>query len=201
MDKNTIIAILIILLLASIGAAVYFSQKGPVIISGQAGIEVCGILPLYTGQLGGSGGGPSSSFIAQDICHLVFAYEKNDTVICNKLKTPEFKSECYSSLAVKGGNANACDNAPADAQDRCYAQIAEKLGDPKVCEKIKIANDRDNCMSNYASRVGDSSLCKKIVNINQRDSCYMNTARNNPALCGEVSNPNMKQDCLRNLGR
>lgn len=200
MNKDSIIIILVILLLASTGTAIYFSQKGPIIIGGQAGVEVCGILPLYTGQLSGSGG-PQSSFIAQDICNMVFAYEKNDAAICNKVKTSEFKSECYSSLATKDGNANACDNAPADAQDRCYAQITEKLGDPKLCEKIKKANERDNCTANYASRVGDGTLCKKIININQRDSCYVNTARNNPSLCNEVYNSNMRQDCLRNSGR
>jgi len=199
-NKNIIIAVMAILLLASIGGAVYFAQKGPVIIGGQAGVEVCGILPLYTGQLGGSGGS-SSSFIAQDICYVVFAYEKESTELCNKIKTPDFKSECYSSLAMKSGNADICDSAPADAKDRCYSQIAEKMGDAGACEKIKLSNDRDNCIGNYASRIGDGALCKKIANVNQRDSCYMNTSRNNPALCNEVSNPNMRQECLRNLER
>lgn len=200
MNKNTTIIVLVILLLASIGAAAYFAQKGPVIIGGQAGVEVCGILPLYTGQLGGSSG-PSSSFIAQDICHMVFAYEKNDATICNKLKTPELKGECYSSLAMKGGGADVCDSAPADARDRCYSQTAEKLGDPKTCEKIKTAGERDNCLSNYASRVGDGTLCSKITNINTRDYCYINTSRNDPSLCNKISAPNIKQDCLRGPGR
>lgn len=200
MDKNTIIVILLALLLVSVGMAVYFVQKGPVIIGKQAGVEVCGILPLFTGQLGGSGG-PPSSFIAQDICHIVFAYEKSDAAICGKVKTPEFKSECYSSLALKSGSADVCDTAPADARDKCYSQIAEKLGDAKVCARIKAANERDNCISNYASRIGDGTLCKNITNVNQRDSCYMNTARNNPDFCNEVSHSNMRQDCLRNSGR
>ena len=52
MNKNSIIIFLIVLLAASIGSAIYFAQKGPVIVGGQAGVEVCGILPLFTGQLG-----------------------------------------------------------------------------------------------------------------------------------------------------
>ncbi|OGF63459.1 hypothetical protein A2926_00855 [Candidatus Giovannonibacteria bacterium RIFCSPLOWO2_01_FULL_44_40] len=200
-NRNIIITVLAIFLLASIGAAVYFAQKGPVIVGGQAGAEVCGILPIFTGQLdSGSSGGPGS-FIAQDICHMVFANEKNDAAICNKIKTPEFKGQCYSMLAVKSGTSDVCAGAPSDARDRCYSQVAERMGDPKACEQIKIANERDNCISNYASRVGDGSLCKKITNIGQKDSCYMNTARNNPSLCSEISNPNMRQDCLRNIGR
>lgn len=200
MNKNIIIIGLVILLLGSVGAAVYFAQKGPVILGQQAGVEVCGILPLFTGQIG-SGNTGIGTYIAQDICHTVFANEKNDATICNKIKTSEFKGECYSTLATKEGNANVCDGAPTEARDRCYSQIAEKLGDATACDKIKVTNDRENCISNFASRTGDGTLCKKLTSINTRDYCYSNTARNNPALCNEIQSPNVKQDCLRNLGR
>lgn len=200
MNQKTIIIILVVLLLTSIGAAIYFAQKGPVVLSKQAGMEVCGILPLFTGKLG-SGSDSSSSFIAQDICHMVFANEKNDATICNNIKTPEFKGECYSTVAMKEGNTNVCDSAPADARDKCYSQIAEKLGDAQACEKIKIANDRENCISNYASRTGDGTLCKKLANVNTRDYCYVSTSRNNPALCNEIQNITIKEDCLRGPGR
>src|SRR3989338_8753439 len=194
-NRNIIITVLAIFLLASVGAAVYFAQKGPVIIGGQAGVEVCGILPVFTGQLD-SGSNGQSSFIAQDICHMVFANEKNDSSICNKAKTPEFKGQCYSMLAVKSGNSSVCESAPSDAKDRCYSQVAERMGDIKACEQIKTANDRDNCIANFASRTGDGSLCKKITNINTRDYCYINASRNDLSLCNEISSPNVKQDCL-----
>lgn len=200
MDKNIIIVMLVVLLLGAAGAAIYFAQKGPVIIGGQAGVEVCGILPLFTGQLGSGSSGPGS-FIAQDICYTVFAHEKKDASICNKIKTPEFKGECYSTIAVSGGDADVCAGAPADARDRCYSQISEKLGDSKACEQIKSINDRENCISNFVSRTGDGSLCKKITNINTRDYCYINASRNDISLCNEISSPNVKQDCLRGPGR
>lgn len=200
MDKNIIIIILVILLLASVGFAIYFAQKGPAAVSKQAGVEVCDILPLFTGQIG-SGNTGIGSYIAQDICYTVFANEKNDAAICDNVKTSEFKGECYSALAMKEGNADVCDGAPTEARDRCYSQIAEKLGNVNACEKIKIANDRENCISNFASRTGDGTLCKKLTNINTRDYCYINTSRNNPALCTEIQSPNVKQDCLRNLDR
>lgn len=200
MNQNTIIIMLVILCLISVGAAIYFAQKGPVIASKQAGVEVCGILPLFTGQIG-SGDTGIGSYIAQDICYTVFANEKNDAAICNNIKTSEFKGECYSTLAIKEGKADICESAPTDAKDRCYSQIAEKLGDAKACDKISIANDRDNCISNYASRTGDGTLCKKLTNINTRDYCYVNISRNNPALCEEIQSPNIKQDCLKGPGR
>lgn len=200
MDKNIIIIILVVLLLASVGSAIYFAQKGPVTASKQAGVEVCGILPLFTGQIG-SGNTGIGSYFAQDICYTVFANEKNDVALCGNIKTSEFKGECYSILAMKEGNADICDGAPTEARDKCFSQIAEKLGDANACEKIKIANDRENCISNFASRTGDGTLCKKLTNINTRDYCYINTSRNNPALCNEIQSPNVKQDCLRNLGR
>ena len=200
MNKDIFIIILLVLFLGSIGAAVYFAQKGPVIIGEQSGAEVCGDLPLFTGQLGSGSDGPGS-FIAQDICYIVFAHENDDVLTCNKIKTPEFKGECYSTLAIKGGDANVCASAPVDAQSKCYSQASEKLGDSNACEKIKSINDRENCISNFASRTGDGSLCKKITNINTRDYCYINTSRNDPSLCNEISSPNIKQDCLRNVGR
>ena len=200
MNKNIIIIGLVILLVASFGVAVYFAQKGPVILGQQAGVEVCGILPLFTGQIG-SGNTGIGSYIAQDICYTVFANEKNDAKICDKIKTSEFKGQCYSTLAMKESNADICDGAPTEARDKCYSEVAEKLGDATACDKIKIVNDRENCISNFASRTGDGTFCKKLTNINTRDYCYSNTARNNPALCNEIQSPNVKQDCLRNLGR
>ncbi|MBI1975044.1 MAG: hypothetical protein HYS57_01635 [Parcubacteria group bacterium] len=200
MNKDNLIIVLAALLVVSIGVAVYFAQKGPVIVGQQAGVEVCGILPVFTGQLG-SGSGETGSFIAQDICYMVFANEKTDPAICNKVKTAEFKGQCYATLAVKGGSTAACEGAPTDAQDKCYQQVAERLGDVAACGRIKVANERDNCISNQASRLGDGALCEKITNVNQRDFCYVNTARNNPSLCDKISSPSVKQDCLRNIGR
>ena len=135
------------------------------------------------------------------ICIMVFANKKTDGGIGNKFKPPEFKGEFYATLAMKSGSADVCDSAPADARDKCYMQMAQKLGDAASCEKIKVANERENCISNHVSRTGDGSLCVKITNVNTRDYCYINASRNNPSYCDEISSPNVKQDCLRNLGR
>ena len=202
MNKNVIIWVLVVLLATSAGAAFYFSTQGPVLVVGESNKAVCDTLPLYTGSLGGSGSGSNGvPYIAQDICHTVFAVEKNDASICNKIKTPELKGGCYSEVANKKGDVSICDAAPADARDSCYAKMVERMGNVATCEKIQRQDDRDNCLQSFASRNNDASVCKKITNINRRDSCYMNLAYNNPSLCNEVMTPQMRQDCQRNAQR
>ena len=202
MNKNIIIWVLAALLVVSAGAAFYFSTKGPLLVVGESNKAVCDTLPLYTGSLGN--GGPSESnappYIAQDICHMVFAVEKKDAMICSKIKTLAFKGGCYSEVANKTGDTSICDTAPADAKDACYSKMAERLGSA-ACDKIQVVDQRDDCLSSSSSRNSDPSICKKITNINRRDSCYMNLAYNNPSLCNEVVTPQMKQDCQRNAQR
>lgn len=198
--KNLIITVLVILLVGSIGASFYFSRKGPILLGQEPGKEICDALPLFTGSFEG-GSSEMMPYIAQDVCHTVFASEKSDSAICNKIKTAEFKGQCYSAVATKMGDVSVCDAAPPDARDRCYSQVANTLGGTATCEKIQQINERDNCIQNYAMRASDSAACRKITNIGSRDNCFMNLAHQNPALCAEVSNPQMRGDCQRNVGR
>ena len=198
--KNLIITVLAILLVGSIGASFYFSRKGPILLGQEPGKEICDALPLFTGSIDG-GSSEMMPYIAQDICHMVFASEKSDSAICNKIKTTEFKGQCYSAVAAKMGDASVCDAAPSEARDRCYSQIAYKVGGAATCEKVQQVNERDNCLQSYASRAGDSAACRKITHVGNRDNCFMNLAHQNPALCSEVSSPQARADCQRNTGR
>mgnify|MGYP001610666940 FL=1 len=198
--KDVIIIALVLLLLASIGGGFYFARRGPILVGSEPSKEICDILPLYTGPSESSGGFGAYPYIAQDICRVVFASEKSDPAICDKVKIADVKGGCYGMLAVKLGESGLCAKAPADARDKCYSEAATKLG-AEACEKIQAVDPRDNCFANAASRLGDSSLCTKISGVNQRDSCYFNTAHRNPALCSQISNPQVRQDCQRNYGR
>ncbi|OHA09445.1 MAG: hypothetical protein A3B37_01950 [Candidatus Sungbacteria bacterium RIFCSPLOWO2_01_FULL_59_16] len=200
MNKDIVIVILVIMFLASIGGGFYFARRGPILVGSEPSKEICDILPLYTGASESSGGFGPSPYIAQDICRVVFASEKSDPAICDKVKIADVKGGCYGMLAVKLGESDLCAKAPADARDRCYSEAANKLG-AEACENIRSADQRDNCLANAAGRLGDSSLCTKITGVNQRDSCYFNTASRNPAFCNEITNPQMRQDCQRNYGR
>ena len=200
MNKDVLIVLLVVLLLASIGGGFYFARGGPILVGQEPSKEICDILPLYTGPSESSGGLGPTPYIAQDICRVVFALEKSDPAVCDKVKTTDLKGGCYGMLAAKLGDADLCAKAPVDARDKCYGEAASKLG-AEACENIRSADQRDNCLANASSRLGDGSLCTKISGINQRDSCYFNTAHRNPAFCGEISNPQMRQDCQRNVGR
>lgn len=201
MSKDTIIVILAGLLILSVGGVAYLLIKGkPVLVGQEAGKEICDLMPLYTGPTD-SGGELFQPYFAQDICRLVFAYEKGDTEICKKMRIREAGGMCYSMVAIKKGDAAVCDSAPSDVRDVCYRQTAEKLDGVKICEKIVKVDERDNCLMNYAGKSGDASICKKITNVYTKDNCYMNQAYRNPSLCQEISNLSMRQDCERNVRR
>ena len=195
--KDTLIIVLVVLLIISSGAAVYFSQRLPkMLASGEAEKEICDILPVYSGTESGA-----NPYIAQDICRLVLAVEKQDVEICKKAKTKEFIASCFAQVAAKAGNPGLCDSAPADARDQCYSEAARQAGSAATCEKIQDVNVKDNCFYSYASSKGDSSVCEKIKNESSRDGCYMSVAYREPSLCGKIVNAQMKQDCQRNVGR
>lgn len=198
--KNIIIAVLGVLLVVSTGVGVYMTQKGPIMISKEGGKELCEMLPILTTPIESSGPG-STPYIARDVCHFVFAAEKNDPTICENMKTSEFKAQCYATLASKTGDVTLCDRAPIDVRDRCYSSVAEKTGGAATCEKITRADDKDNCLANQASRIGDATLCPKIGNVNIRDNCYMNQAYRDPAHCGKILNVRMREDCQQNTMR
>ena len=200
MNKNILIIVLLVLLVASIGAGYYFSRMQPLVLSKDASGELCEMLPILSTPID-EGGGLGSPYIARDICHFVFAYEKEDASICQNLKTAELRGQCYAFIAIKTNNQALCDSAPIEARDQCYSQVAQKVSDLKTCEKIQRADDRDNCMQNYASRMGDASICPKLQNINFRDSCYMNLAHRDPALCAKVTDVRSREDCNRNVRR
>ncbi|TSC78951.1 MAG: hypothetical protein G01um101429_627 [Parcubacteria group bacterium Gr01-1014_29] len=186
--------------MVSTALGVYMARKGPIMVSKEGGKELCEMLPLLSTPLDESGMG-SSPYIARDICHFVFAIEKNDPTICENLKTGEFKAQCYATSASKQNDPSICDNAPIDVRDKCYSSLAQQTGGSAVCEKIQRLDDRDNCFSNQASRMGDAELCTKIGNINIRDGCYMSQANRDPAYCGKVTDVRMREDCKQNVMR
>ena len=99
--KDTLIIVLVVLLIISSGAAVYFSQRLPkMLASGEAEKEICDILPVYSGTESGA-----NPYIAQDICRLVLAVEKQDVEICKKAKTKEFIARLYKNIPVLGSGA------------------------------------------------------------------------------------------------
>lgn len=199
MGKDIVIGILVVLLIASVGVSVYFWQKSPLSLSAEASKELCDILPLYTGpEVDGSGFPP---YAARDVCHFVFAAEKGDAKICGNMKTPDLQAQCYAVLAVKLNDSGLCASASAEARDRCYSQVASKLGGLAVCDKIQRADDRDNCLRNYASQSGDAEACGRISGIRMRDDCYMNQGYRDPSFCDKVSSSQMREDCRRNAGR
>ena len=202
MNKDIIIIILVVALVLAAGTSIFLAQRGPVVVGGQAQKELCGIIPSLSGGLPGTSDAPPS--IAQDMCYLVFAYEKDDVAICKKIKIPDFQGSCFSAMAVKTQNSSLCEEAPALARDRCFSDVANELNEgTALCEKIKDQNQKDNCLANYASRTKDSAVCRKISRQDARDSCFINSAfsANDYSLCSQISNPDMKRDCQSRLSQ
>ncbi|MEK7560407.1 MAG: hypothetical protein AAB539_00425 [Patescibacteria group bacterium] len=199
MTKDILIIVLVIALVGTIGAGFYFARKGPLVLAPETNQQVCDILPLYSGSLdGGGSSGGQMPYIAQDVCRIVFADEKGDSEICAKIRTPELQGQCVAGVALKKGDATLCEGAIGEARDRCYDGVAQKLG-AEACTKIRTVDKKDSCLSNAASRQGDGSMCRQIANVSMRDQCYMNTAFRNPALCNDITQPMMREECGRNV--
>lgn len=217
MNKNIIISILAILLVISVGSAIFFfinSQKPPVVkevvrevirevpkeaakeeATGQA---LCDRIPLYTGSLGAGSEGIYPN-LAQDVCRLAFAADKGDVKICKDLKGPaQIHGVCYALVATKTQDVSACEAAPFEARDQCYLNVAKQTGNVSSCEKIRSINEKENCIRDYVSKTGDIAGCKKITSSNGQDNCYMNQAYRDPSLCAQITSVTLMEECKKN---
>ena len=195
-QKDLVILILVIALVASVGVTIYLAQRGPIVVGGQAQKELCGIIPSYTGGPASSDEFPPS--VAQDICYMVFANEQEDSTICKKIKSLELQGMCFSILAIKTGDESLCELASVEARDRCYGDFASQVGgESGICEKINNPNQQDQCYSNLASKTQDAGFCRKIDNVDMRDNCILNMSflYTDPSFCDKIPKSDIKRDC------
>lgn len=64
-----------------------------------------------------------------------------------------------------------CTTLPVDAADKCFNEIALKIGNPRVCESIFDSSLRDSCFIDFSLK-DDFTVCPKIENYYLQQSCY-----------------------------
>ena len=168
--------ILLIVLIAIIGlsAFYFFIKQGQV---DKIIIEECG----------------KEKVVSNASCYAHLAIEKNDYLICNKIRNLDTNGDeekdyalkmladtCISAVAKKTKDINICDYVKGE-QDRefCFLEVNNELNDLANCEKVKSEN-RDSCYFDVAAGLKDINICNKIQTDSKRKSCieYVNNKIN-----------------------
>ncbi|MFH0862229.1 MAG: hypothetical protein V1875_04285 [Candidatus Altiarchaeota archaeon] len=80
----------------------------------------------------------------KDDCLIVFAIQKRDKNLCEKMESLDTKALC---LMVVGKDNAACGGMPTEEHRiRCSAVVED---DPAVCDGLKDTQSRSNCVRNY----------------------------------------------------
>ena len=87
------------------------------------------------------------------------------------------KWRCYTDVAGKIGDETICDKiSTTEGKEDCYYGIALNKDDFSFCQKIENnRTDRNKCLLAVAERVNDQTICKKIdAGAPQKEWCYNN---------------------------
>ncbi len=122
----------------------------------------------------------SSTTRDRSYCYLRLAKQTNHADLCEKIP-PELlavnditiKNDCYVGVALEGGDISLCSRLVSDVRgiDWCRSQVAGRLNDPNLCEKIVTPRDRDGCWDSMARDRKDTTYCEKITDQYDRKHC------------------------------
>lgn len=115
-----------------------------------------------------------SGCIDKDIEYSTIAFEKEDHLICEKIKSRMIKEICYDMVAIATKNHSICDEfkefRSQDSLYYCYLNVAAKKGDLSICDEIQKQYIKDQCYFSVAE--GNISICKMIPNQELKNLCY-----------------------------
>jgi hypothetical protein len=141
----------------------------------------------------------------------------------SKLPLSDRTGECVYYAGIEKLDGKACSHAGKRA-DRCFFELAPRLGDDALCSKIKdpvsrrdcetklsytkkcrsesnAAGARDDCFELSAIALGNSNYCQSISNKFKRDLCTVKVAddRSNPEACRTIKTPTHRNYCFAAL--
>ena len=117
-------------------------------------------------------------------CYERVAKAIQDETICERISLEKYPEEeaikklsCIKDVALAKNDVILCDNLPnLYYKDVCYHELAEKINDPEICEKISSGNYvRDVCFSNIAIEIGNADLCERISSEGSKAHCFRET--------------------------
>ena len=113
----------------------------------------------------------------QVLCYAALATKHEDVSICNAASHDGVRYQCYSIYAERQSNPDACEEIPSSSadhkalRDACISDVAKKIGDFKLCEKVQTQGLRDSCYWGIVKKTGDTSLCEKIQDNGLKSGC------------------------------
>ncbi len=127
----------------------------------------------------------SGRVIGADDCYMYFAFEEKDSSYCDSILDVGMKENCEQS--VGGGFRRGFEQGKEEFEEACPV-----VGMPETVEECKLLNT-------ICKRAGGVTPAMSDVEV---DHCIHHIAwiNDNINLCDQVSERNIKNDCLRSLG-
>ncbi len=108
------------------------------------------------------------------------AITNKDIKICDEIYFPNntnYLNGCIAEVAEILGDEKICDKIPAEDSWRrgCYQKVAAATKNVLICDKIidKGTMDKNDCYKEVAVAAKNADICKKIINNDRwRDTCF-----------------------------
>jgi len=136
-----------------------------------------------------------------------------DEFLCSN--NDRLHGSCYRHLGSAKQNLDLCDKIQfgEDSQELCYADVAGKVGDIRICETLAAGVEKDRCYQKVAIALKDISICEKIQDMEYfqwlispiypsatsvKESCYASMAAELGELniCEKISDVYVKDGCF-----
>ena len=135
-------------------------------------------------------GGGRGCFLSKDECEydqaeskanaewLLISDKLKDTTYCDNINFTNLQARCYLDLAKKLGNSLVCDKIDVSEdmnKDLCYGVLGGITKNVTICVK---AQDKDYCYLEYARESLDKTACEKISDTDKRNECISSLSTN-----------------------
>jgi len=128
-------------------------------------------------ELGRKACGKKENLFDQILCYAALATKHDDFSICNAASHEGVRYQCYAIYAERRSNPDICEEIPPKSadhkalRDACISDVAKKIGDFTLCEKVQTQGLQDSCYWGIAKKTGDTSLCEKIQDNGLKSGC------------------------------
>lgn len=118
---------------------------------------------------------------------------------CNNNADEFEKQFCIGNVAIKVKDPTICEKIQGESQiDWCYSSLIGIAKDESYCDNIKGLDTKNFCL---ASLTGKATYCDNIESPLNKDICYSNVAasKQDKSICENVKNADFKEECEKNV--
>jgi hypothetical protein len=81
------------------------------------------------------------------------------------------RTDCIKRVALSTDNAALCERVGTEDRSVCLRELAGKLEDVKLCEKIAVLAERERCYHELACSLQDPEICRRVEGDRERAAC------------------------------